>query len=415
MKTLILLAAGKGERLRPLTETRPKPLMPIGVEPVICRHLRQASQYYKPDELIVVASYMIEEIERGLAKCGDYDIEIVNQGGELGTGHAINVALTRAAGDEILIVYSDIVVGNETYKAMARAPVPSILAYTVDKPWEYGVLAIKAGKLGGIVEKPERGSEPSNLIFAGMIKIRDKHSVFFEDLQPSPRGEYEATDAISAMALVEDVTVVRAPDFWKDIGRPWDLLDANRLVLDHEVTSRNTRGAEIHPSAIIRGPVLTMEGARIDAHAVIEGPAIIGESVEVGPHAYIRPYTILLEESKVGHASEVKGSILMEGSKAPHFNYVGDSIIGEHVNLGAGTITANLRFDKATIKMTVKGHRVDTGRRKLGTVMGGHSQTGINVSILPGIKIGSYALVYPGCVVWRDVERGERFKCAGRE
>lgn len=127
----------------------------------------------------------------------------------------------------------------------------------------------------------------------------------------------------------------------------------------------------------------------------------------------MRPYTVILAGARVGFASEVKASILMEDARAPHLNYVGDSILGEHVNLGAGTVTANLRFDGATIKMTVKGVRVDTGLRKLGAIVGGHAQTGINVSIMPGVKIGSYALVYPGCVVYRDVPRGGVLKCNG--
>ena len=103
--------------------------------------------------------------------------------------------------------------------------------------------------------------------------------------------------------------------------------------------------------------------------------------------------------------------MFFEDAKAPHLSYVGDSVLGEHVNLGAGTVTANLRFDRKTVKMNVKGRRVDTGRRKLGAIIGGHAQTGINVSLLPGVKIGSYAIVYPGCVVYRDVETRGVYKC----
>ncbi len=101
----------------------------------------------------------------------------------------------------------------------------------------------------------------------------------------------------------------------------------------------------------------------------------------------------------------------MEHARAPHLNYVGDSIIGEHVNLGAGTITANLRFDDKTIRVTLKGKRVDSGRRKLGAIMGGYSKTGINVSLMPGVKVGSHAVIYPGCVVYRDVEPGGVYRC----
>jgi len=160
------------------------------------------------------------------------------------------------------------------------------------------------------------------------------------------------------------------------------------------------------------GPVIVEEGAEVGPYTVIEGPAYIGPGVKVGPLSHIRPETVLLRGSKVGYAVEVKASVLMEGARAPHFNYVGDSVIGEEVNLGAGTITANLRFDHRTVKMTVKGERVDTGLNKLGTIMGGYSQTGINVSLMPGVKVGAYAIIYPGCVVTRDVGKGETYKCA---
>lgn len=118
-----------------------------------------------------------------------------------------------------------------------------------------------------------------------------------------------------------------------------------------------------------------------------------------------------MDGSSIGYSVEVKGSIVMNNSKIPHFNYVGDSIIGEHVNLGAGTVTANLRFDHGHIKVKVKSDVVDTNMEKLGSIIGGYAQTGINVSILPGKKIGSYALIYPGCVVDRDVNSHEVFKC----
>ncbi len=100
----------------------------------------------------------------------------------------------------------------------------------------------------------------------------------------------------------------------------------------------------------------------------------------------------------------------MEDSKIPHLSYVGDSVICEDVNLGAGTLVANLRFDENHVKMRIKGKLEDSGRKKLGTVIGGHSRIGINVTILPGVKIGSYARIYPGAVVNRDVNKGEFFR-----
>jgi len=411
-KAAIILAAGKGERLRPLTETRPKPLMPVLGESLLCRHLRMIDASYSPGLALSVVSYMKEEVARALKVCGR-DTVLVDQEGELGTGHAINVATSRVDADEYLIVYGDIFMDPESYRRIADAPPPALLATRVERPWEYGVLDVHGGTLRGIVEKPAPGEEPSNLIFAGALKLRSEHLEYFRSLKPSPRGEYEATDAILSIARNEDFNVVEVAGYWRDIGRPWDLLDANLIALEHESEAKIE--GEVHPSAVVQGKVYVAPGAVVGPNTVIEGPAYIGPGARTGPHSYLRQGVVALEGAKIGHATEVKASILMEHAKAPHLNYVGDSIVGEHVNLGAGTITANLRFDNKTIRVTVKGRRVDTGKRKLGAIIGGYARTGINVSLMPGVKIGSYALIYPGCVVARDVEQGGVYRCRSAE
>src|SRR5207245_10536506 len=114
----------------------------------------------------------------------------------------------------------------------------------------------------------------------------------------------------------------------------------------------------------------------------LEGPVVIGEKSVVGPKAYLRPYTVVGEGAKVGAYCDVKNSILMDRAKVPHLSYVGDSVVGAGCSLGAGTITANLRFDDASIVSMVKDRRVDTGRRKLGAILGDNVRTGINVSLL---------------------------------
>jgi bifunctional UDP-N-acetylglucosamine pyrophosphorylase/glucosamine-1-phosphate N-acetyltransferase len=105
----------------------------------------------------------------------------------------------------------------------------------------------------------------------------------------------------------------------------------------------------------------------------------------------------------VGHGVEIKNSILMAEAAVPHLAYVGDSVLGRGVNLGAGTNVANLRHDDASVRMTVKGEQVDTGRRKLGAVLGDGARTGINVSLNAGVKIGSGVNIKPGEAVLRDV------------
>lgn len=405
----MLLAGGRGERLRPLTETRPKPLYPVGGEPLICRHARLASKYWSYGELLVVVSYKAEMVLETLKGCG-FKAKPVFQGEELGTGHAILRAMEEGGEGEYIIYYSDVYLPEEAYLAVSTSRTPSLLVGATDSPWDYGVV-VGGDYLEDIIEKPERGSEPSNTVFAGALRLTSEFAEYLRGLRPSPRGELEVTDALREYSKASDVSLARIPEglWWRDIGRPWDLLEANRVSLGGLKASA-VKG-EVHGTAVIEGPVIVEEGAFIGPLSIVEGPAYIGRGSLIGPGARVRPYTFIGPGCHVGFSSEVKASMLMDGSKLSHLNYAGDSIIGEHVNMGAGSVTANLRFDRGTVKMTIRGERVDSAMKKLGAIIGGYAQIGVNASLMPGVKVGSYAWIYPGCVVDRDVGTGERFDC----
>jgi bifunctional UDP-N-acetylglucosamine pyrophosphorylase/glucosamine-1-phosphate N-acetyltransferase len=130
----------------------------------------------------------------------------------------------------------------------------------------------------------------------------------------------------------------------------------------------------------------------------------IGRESRIGPNARIRPSTSIGDNTFVGASCEVKNSIIMRGTRVPHLSYIGDSIIGENCNVAAGTITANIRLDEKVIGVNVKGRMQSTGRKKLGVIMGDAVQTGINANLMPGIRIGSGALIGPATVVLEDVE-----------
>lgn len=407
-----ILAAGRGERLKPLTETRPKPLLPILGEPILCRNLELALSHPRVEEAIILAPKGLGESFKELP-CVDSAggrVEVVEQEKPLGTGHALRVIVDYAGYDDYLVVYSDVYLARSAWGLVASLKPDTVLLAEVDDPSEYGVAIVGEGVVRGFVEKPPRGEEPSRLALTGIYALSSEALRELGNLRPSPRGELELTDILNRLASNDSLGYVSlGPGAWRDVGRPWDYLLATRRALEEELKPRVE--GEVHPTAVIEGPVYIAPGARVMANSVVEGPVYIGPGAEVGPCSHIRPYTVLSYSSKAGFATEVKASILLEGAKAPHLNYVGDSIVGEYVNLGAGTITANLRFDGAAIKMVVNGVRVDTGLRKLGAVIGGYAQTGINVSLMPGVKVGSYARIWPGCRVMRDVPSGADYRC----
>ena len=153
----------------------------------------------------------------------------------------------------------------------------------------------------------------------------------------------------------------------------------------------------------LKGSVSLAKGSHVKSGSYIEGPVYVGEGAVVGPNAYLRPGTSLGKGAKVGAGCEVKNSIVMDEAKIPHLCYIGDSVLGGDVSLGAGTITANLKFNDSNVVSRVKGKLVDSGQRKLGAILGDGVKTGINVSIFPGVKIGADAWIGPGAIVRADV------------
>ncbi|RLI17918.1 glucose-1-phosphate thymidylyltransferase, partial [Candidatus Bathyarchaeota archaeon] len=149
--------------------------------------------------------------------------------------------------------------------------------------------------------------------------------------------------------------------------------------------------------------VSVAETARIRSGAYIEGPAFIDEESDIGPNCYIRPCTSIGKKVRIGNACEIKNSIIMDNTHIGHLSYVGDSIIGENCNLGAGTITANYRLDAKTIKMKIKDKVVDSERTKLGAVLGDNVKAGINTLFMPGVKVGCNSWIGPNVVVYRDL------------
>ncbi len=398
MRYAIVLAAGRGERLWPLTYTRPKPLLPLPRGTLLSRILRQLQGLV--DGAVVVASReTLRPVESYLSGWSPgYPVSIAVQEEARGTADAVRTGLEALPHgvDELLIVYSDIYIDTESLRRLVETGQPALLAAVVKDPSRYGVLVAREGCLERIVEKP---SKPvSNLVNAGAY-ILDREAVEEAVYKTgvSPRGEYEFTDTVSTIARGTCVRIVEAK-LWLDVGTPWDLLRAVEIELRH--MEPRVEG-EVEPGATLRGPVYVSRKAVVRTGTVVEGPAWI--EGEVGPLAHVRPYTLILEGAKVGAFTQVKASILMEDARAPHLNYVGDSVVGEGANLGAGSITANLRFDHATVKVRLKGRLVDTGRRKLGAVIGGYAQLGINANTMPGVRVGAYSWVEAGLTLYRDV------------
>jgi bifunctional UDP-N-acetylglucosamine pyrophosphorylase/glucosamine-1-phosphate N-acetyltransferase len=404
----VLLAAGAGERLMPITATRPKHLIKVGGKPII-QYCLEAIKKADINEVIIVTHYMGDAICNYFGDGAKQGLKItyVEQKAILGTGNAAEVAEPYIEGDFVLI-YGDLLFGQDAIKEVVslfkqQKPAAVMAVVPVEKPENYGIIEQdKDGKVKRIVEKPKAGRAPSNLANAGVYAFSKDVFVKIKQTKASVRGEWELTDAITMLAQ-EGKAVLAAQlskDDWFDVGRPWDLLDANVWALnrmEHRVLGTVESGARLI------GPITVMKSARVRSGAYIEGPVFVDEEADIGPNCFIRSGTSLGRKVRVGNAVEIKNSLIMDGTHIGHLSYVGDSVIGEKCNFGAGTITANLRFDDGKIKMMIKGKALDTGRRKLGVVMGDNVKTGIRSSFMPGVKVGTNSLVGANLMVERDL------------
>ena len=158
----------------------------------------------------------------------------------------------------------------------------------------------------------------------------------------------------------------------------------------------NDSGATIDEAL---GKVIVESSARIEIGAHLIGPCYVGPKAEIRHGAYVRPYSWICAGAVVGNASETKHTVLLPGAKAPHFNYVGDSILGKGVNLGAGTKISNLRNDGGEVQLRIDGKRIGSGLRKFGAVLGEGCQLGCNSVTNPGVMLGCDSVVWPNMTV----------------
>jgi len=391
----------------PLATTKPKHILPVAGRPIIS-HLLSALAAAGITELTIVVGFKGELIKSALGDGAEYGltIEFLHQPAWTGTASALNVARKSVGHAPFLAIYGDLLVSQSCIEAVlekARECSKVMGVVRVADQSQYGVVEIRGDRITGIREKPSGKLSGEGWVNTGIYVLDSDIFRSIKGTGRSARSEYELTSSLQR--IIDEGKEVKAAtisrDGWMDIGRPWDLLEANERVLMNFTT--RVKGT-VEPGVTIKGPVWVEESASIKSGSYIEGPAYIGEGSTVGPNARIRPYSSIGNGVRVGASCEVKNSIIMNRTRIPHLSYVGDSIIGEACNLAAGTITANIRLDEAIVKVKSKGKLLSSERRKLGTIMGDRVQTGINACIMPGVRVGPGALIGPGVVVYDDVK-----------
>lgn len=197
-----------------------------------------------------------------------------------------------------------------------------------------------------------------------------------------------------------DLSANPYPELFAGCTYPWEVV--SRISGFLGARPSGTMAGSVHPQAVVSGTVEIGEGTVVEAGAVIIGPAVIGKNCVIRAHAYLRGDVVISDNATIGHSVEIKNSIILAGAAVAHFNYVGDSIIGNKAHLAGGSILANTKLPPAEVIVRDGDAAYRTGREKFGAAVGDQAEIGCNAVLNPGSIIGPHSIIYP-LVSWRGV------------
>ena len=389
----IILAAGSGIRFLPFSKSKPKPLFSLFGKTTIEHNLIELEGLV--DEVFIIVGYKSEMIREKIGNTfGKIKINYINDDQIVGTGSSAKLAKDFLK-DKFVLLNGDDFYNKEDIKKAINS-FPSILVKEHQNPLSFGVIVKEKGFLKSIIEKPKEAI--SNLVNTGLYCLPKE--IFDFEIEKSERGEYEFTDYLKKFLVKNEVHVCEA-SFWVPTSYPWELFNAFSHLFSKQKKDKGfivEKGTNISKEAIIK------KGTIIKSGVYIEGRVWIGENCSIGPNCFIRDGSMIEDGSKIGQSVEIKNSIIGKKTNISHLSYVGDSIIGDNCNLGAGTIVSNLRHDHTAIKVKIKDKMIDTGLLKLGTMIGDNVKTGIGTLIYPGRKIYPGKITIPGERVEKDID-----------
>ena len=403
----IILAGGEGKRVFPLAVNKPKPMFKLLGKPLI-HHVIDTLKEAGLKDYVVVVGHCGEQIKDYLkdgSKLG-VNIKYTVQKQSLGMADALKT-VEDLAEDNFFVVNADDVFEASLIKQMTRqfreGEAELVLSSKpVKETWKFGIIRVEDEKVTDFVEKPPKGKEPGNLAVVGVYIITKQ---IFDYYRKIPVSDHQYEDAI--LAFIDDKNVVNAVSydgFFAGYKYPWDLFAINKHLMDKTLTKQKVADdANVSERASVEGNVWISKGAKVFEGACVRGPCFIGENSVVGNNSLVRDYSSLGSNCVVGFSTEIKHSLVGDDCWF-HINSIGDSIISDNCLFGAGTITANFRFDEQNVKVNVGGQRIDSGTTKLGAIIGDNCKTGINACLEPGVKIGPQSMVGPNVDLQEDLE-----------
>jgi glucose-1-phosphate thymidylyltransferase len=373
----VILAAGEGIRLRPLTLYKPKVMIRVANRPILEYVVRALAQNRVRD-IIMIVGYRRERImtyfEDGQKFGVNIDYEVQDK--QLGTAHALSLAEGKT-GPGFMVLPGDNIADPAIVRDLLASEAPYSIAVTESQlPSKYGVVLLKGKQVTKIIEKPQ--SLMGNLISTGIFHMSD--CIFEHIRQCAVQGHHDITAVLQTLLDAgEKIAALKTAARWSDVVYPWDLLDLNARVL--------TEGGEAAAGTIesgvhMRGNVQIGEGSVIRSGTYIEGPVRIGRGCDIGPHVCLLPSVSIGDNVTIQSSTEIRNSLIMNDVTIGPGAFISHSVIGDGSRLGAHFVAG---AEKAQVVLEKEIHTVPA----LGVILGEDTAVGNCVTVESGIFIGS--------------------------
>jgi UDP-N-acetylglucosamine diphosphorylase/glucosamine-1-phosphate N-acetyltransferase len=390
LRTAVVLAAGEGTRLRPLTRNRPKPMLPAANRPIL-EHVLDALVDAGIERLVLVVGYRRERVQNYVGPSyRDVPVEYVVQDKQLGSGHALLQA-RAAVSEPMVVVNGDRLIESESvgsvadrFEAGERAAAMAVIER--EDPSRYGVVDLDGDRVVDLIEKPE--SSDARLINAGIYAFDDS---IFTEIAETPResGELAITETIAGLVDRREVTGVTIEGSWVDATYPWDLLTVASEVFKRGETSEPER----EPGVWVDGDAIVHDDATLQA------PVVVGPDCEVSPGAVVGPNVALSRNVTVGANATIDRAVVDEDSRIGPGATLVDAVLGQGVHLGAGGVIPGGPGD---VRIGTRIHE----DRALGAVLADRVRVGGAATFDPGTIVGSNVRIGPGCRVGGRISEG---------
>lgn len=392
----VILAGGKASKLAPFSSTRPIPMLRLAGQTLFDNSIDLLKKSGVNDIFVVIE----HQKEKLIRRIGEHlnnglNLHYVEQGKGKGIGDAIlKVKNKISPGEYFLLIYGDTVTATNIFSKIQQSfhsfkcPVASICLPPTNQ--DFGNVFLNAHmKITKIIEKP-KGDDLGNYVLSGAFILPE--SIF--KILESTGGSMEK--ALKKLVENEGLMASMWEDEWLDIVYPWEILTANKILMDSWESSSIAKNVVLESNVTIQGTVRIEEDVVVKAGAILEGPCSIGKGSYIGNNALIRSYTSLGDECSVGYGVELKNCVVLDNTHIGRLSFIGDSVLGEKVDVGAGVMTVNRAIDWKPVKVKSGQKSIDTGSPKLGAFVGDDVVIGAGNTIQPGTVIPP-GKILPAC------------------